>query len=194
MQAAEKVFSEKGFLKATVSEIARLSQVAEGTVYEYFQNKEDLLLRASERRLDGYIAELPELFEIRNPVRKLRRFIKYFYLRFFVDRDFLKVFLLEIQLSFRFLGSRAYEKFLKYWQALEEIIEEGKAGGYFRPDVNPRVFRNMFVGTFNNLTLRWFILQRDKEADKVNELNHLTDLLCASVTSSDQTDRMGLTD
>ena len=185
LTAAEKVFSEKGFLKSPVTEIARLANVAEGTVYEYFHSKEDLLLQVCDRRLNGYLEELPELFEIKNPVRKLRRFIKYFYLRFFADPNFLKIFLLEVQLSFRFHGSGAFEKFLGYWKLTESLIEEGKAAGYFRPDVNPRVFRNMFIGTFNNLTLRWFILGRDKEIDKINELNHLTDLLCSSVTFRD---------
>jgi len=181
MQAAEKIFSEKGFMKATIAEIANRAQVAEGTVYEYFENKENLLLSISEKRLEEYQKQLPDLFHIKDPVRKLRRFIRYFFSAFFSDRDFLKVFLLEVQLSFRFFGSKALDLFKDYFHIIEEIIEEGKAGGSFRSDVDARVFRNMLIGTFNNLTLRWFILDHGKHTDKMEKIDRITDLLCSSV-------------
>ena len=181
MMAAEKIFSEKGFMKATISEIATGAQVAEGTVYEYFENKEKLLLSISEKRLEEYQKQLPNLFHIKDPMRKLRRFIRYFFSAFFSDRDFLKVFLLEVQLSFRFLGSKALDLFKDYFQIIEEIIEEGKSKGSFRPDVDARVFRNMLIGTFNNLTLRWFILDRGNQTDKMEKIDRVTDLLCSSV-------------
>ncbi|RJX28346.1 MAG: TetR/AcrR family transcriptional regulator, partial [Desulfarculus sp.] len=44
LAAAERAFSEKGFAAATIAEIARLAGVAEGTIYEYFTNKQDLLM------------------------------------------------------------------------------------------------------------------------------------------------------
>ena len=183
--AAEKVFAEKGFIGSKVSEIAALAQVAEGTVYEYFENKEKLILAVSEKRLGEYQKQIPELFHIKSPLRKLRRFIRYFFSTFFANRDFLKLFLVEVQLSFRFFGSKAYELFRDYFRLIETIIEEGKADGIFRPNVNPRAFRNMFIGTFNNLTLRWFILERDENIDRMREIDQITDLFCSSVVAEE---------
>jgi TetR/AcrR family transcriptional regulator, fatty acid metabolism regulator protein len=114
--AAEKVFAEKGFTKARISEIAKLAQVAEGTVYDYFQNKEDLLLSIPTKRFERYLKELPETFEIKNPVRKLRRFIKYHFLLFLTERDFLKVFLLQVLLNKRFYHSEAFD-------SLKQLLE-----------------------------------------------------------------------
>jgi len=48
--AAEKTFAEKGFNKAKVADVARLAEVAEGTVYEYLRIKKDLLLSIPGKR------------------------------------------------------------------------------------------------------------------------------------------------
>ena len=48
---AEKVFAEYGFHKAKVSEISGLAGVAEGSIYDFFENKEDLFLSITEARL-----------------------------------------------------------------------------------------------------------------------------------------------
>jgi len=44
LEAAIKVFAEKGFYLATTKEIAEIADVSEGTIYNYFDTKEDLLL------------------------------------------------------------------------------------------------------------------------------------------------------
>lgn len=44
LDAATKVFAERGFHKATIKHIAREAEVADGTIYNYFTNKTDLLL------------------------------------------------------------------------------------------------------------------------------------------------------
>ncbi|MBI3732973.1 MAG: TetR/AcrR family transcriptional regulator [Chloroflexi bacterium] len=44
LSAASKVFAKKGFERATIAEIAREAGVAEGSIYNYFKNKSDLLV------------------------------------------------------------------------------------------------------------------------------------------------------
>lgn len=53
LDAAAKVFAEKGFHRATTKEIAKTASVSEGTIYNYFDSKADLLI--------GMIARLAEL-------------------------------------------------------------------------------------------------------------------------------------
>jgi len=185
LNAAERIFAEKGYYRARLAEIAKFAGVAEGTVYEYFGNKEKLLLSIPDRHFRRYMDDLPEVFEIRNPIRKLRRFIKYYFSLFSNERDFLKTFLIQIQLSRRFYGTEHFERFVKFFRIIEQIVEEGKSQGCFRQGVNPRVFRNMFIGTFNNLTLRWFILQSDRQIDKMQRIDEVADLLTSAVAVSD---------
>lgn len=44
LRAAAQIFAEKGFDAATIRDIARAAGVAEGSIYLYFKNKQDLLV------------------------------------------------------------------------------------------------------------------------------------------------------
>jgi AcrR family transcriptional regulator len=56
LDAAATVFAQKGYHRATVRDIALAADVADGTIYNYFENKFDLLLALLAR-----IAELQQL-------------------------------------------------------------------------------------------------------------------------------------
>jgi TetR/AcrR family fatty acid metabolism transcriptional regulator len=179
--AAEKVFAEKGFNRAKVSDVALLAGVSEGTVYEYFESKEDLLLSIPARRFETYIEQMAHAFEIKTPLRKLRRMIRNHFSLYLVNRDFLKVFLLQIQLSARFYASPVYETYRRYFSLIEDIIEEGKSEGVFRQDVESRILRNMFFGTFSHMAIRWFIVGKAPNTDMMREIDQATDLLSLAV-------------
>lgn len=49
LDAAVKVFAEKGFDRATIADVARAAGVAEGSIYNYFKNKGDLLVSIPHR-------------------------------------------------------------------------------------------------------------------------------------------------
>ena len=49
LDAASQVFAEKGFHRATIKDIARVAGIADGTVYNYFENKTALMLGIFER-------------------------------------------------------------------------------------------------------------------------------------------------
>jgi TetR/AcrR family fatty acid metabolism transcriptional regulator len=184
INAAQKVFAEKDFGRATVSEIAKLAGISDATIYEYFQNKEDHLLSLAARRFDTYLRDVTNAFEIKSPVRKLRRLIKYHFGFFLSEREFLKVFLLQLQLNVFFYGSKAFDRFRTYYGLIEDIVEEGKTAGFFRSAVNRRVFRNMFLGAFSHLALRWLIVRESTDTDRMEEINQLTELLVSAVTEA----------
>ncbi|MDQ7784407.1 MAG: TetR/AcrR family transcriptional regulator [Desulfomonilaceae bacterium] len=183
--AAEKVFAEKGFNGTKMSDVAMLAGVSEGTVYEYFESKEDLLLSIPARRFQTYIEQQAHAFVIKTPLRKLRRLIRNHFSLYLVNRDFLKVFLLQVQLSSRFYASPVYETYRRYFSLIEDIIEEGKSAGVFRQDVEPRVFRNMFFGTFSHMAIRWSILGKAAATDMMSEIDQATDLLSLAVLTDE---------
>ena len=55
LQAAAKVFSAKGFDRATISDIARQAGIAEGSIYNYFKNKGDLLVSIPRHLLEPVV-------------------------------------------------------------------------------------------------------------------------------------------
>jgi len=181
INAAKTVFAEKDFAKATISEIASLAGVADGTIYEYFQSKEDILLSIATNQLHTYLEQVAGAFDIKSPDRKLRRLIKYHFSSFLSDREFLKVFLLRLQINEKFFTSKAFARFRSYCGLIEGVIEEGKAAGVFRSTVNSRVFRNMFLGAFIHMTMRWLVLRESTHVDMIEEIDQVTELLTSAV-------------
>src|SRR4030067_1004010 len=80
LRAAIKIFSQKGFFNSKVSDIAQAAGVADGTIYLYFKNKDDLLISLFEEKMAEVVADVrggvaaeargappPRLFTINHP-------------------------------------------------------------------------------------------------------------------------------
>ena len=77
IQAAVKVFAQKGFFQAKVSEIARAAGVADGTIYLYFQNKDDILISLFEQEMAGILNDMKKaLARAEHPAAKLETFAR----------------------------------------------------------------------------------------------------------------------
>ena len=73
MKAAREVFSEKGYDEALLSDIAERADVVEGSIYRYFENKRDLLVKVIEHwykmMLSDYDRQLSGISGTRNRLR-----------------------------------------------------------------------------------------------------------------------------
>src|SRR5215471_13210843 len=77
LAAAERVFAKRGFFAARVSEIAKDAGVADGTIYLYFKNKDDLLISLFESRMEQVNKTLADaIASIKSPLDQLRAFIR----------------------------------------------------------------------------------------------------------------------
>src|SRR5690242_7254063 len=66
LRAALGLFAEKGFYRTTTKAISRKAGIAEGTLFNYFETKEDLALYFFEQELAGII----QWYERDGPVRR----------------------------------------------------------------------------------------------------------------------------
>ena len=180
LRAAEVAFSRHGFSNTRVSDVADLAGVAEGSIYDLFKTKENLITAIAEKRFKKHLEKLPEIFSISDCARKLRRLMRYHFTLYMPNRDFLKVFLLDMQLNLKFYQSEAYGIFRRYITEFEAVLEEGLQKGDFKPRVRPRVFRNAFLGAFSHMALRW-ILFEDPATDKMMEIDQLIDMMTSAV-------------
>lgn len=181
LEAAESIFAQKGFAAATISDIARQANVSEATIYEYFKNKKDLLTSIPEDRLAGHIQQMQELFVIKTVQRKLRRFIRHHFLLYMTQPNFLRVFLLNVQLNPDFYKSQAYEIFQRYIAIVNEILEEGIANQCFWEDTDLEIFHSLLFGGFNHVTLRWYVSRPETDQRKMEEINEIVELLLDAV-------------
>src|SRR5579862_5446297 len=74
LDAAIEVIAEHGFFHSRVAEIADRAKVADGTIYLYFKNKDELLMAGIDSAFHGFIGRArQELQQISDPREKLRR-------------------------------------------------------------------------------------------------------------------------
>lgn len=68
IDGAKRVFMEKGFDAASMNDVARIAGVSKGTIYVYFQNKEDLFGALIERERNNFIASMRDVLNERDVV------------------------------------------------------------------------------------------------------------------------------
>lgn len=78
LDAAEEVFGEKGFHDTTLKEIAELAEFSVGSVYSFFENKDDLFLNVFLRRGAEFLPGMEEVVEgPGTPLEKLHALVDY---------------------------------------------------------------------------------------------------------------------
>ena len=93
--------------------------------------------------------------------------------------------MLHVQLNQKFYLSDAYGIFHQYIQIIDDILEEGKRDGSVRKEVNNRIFKNLFLGAFCHMALRWLMLGKEQGTDKTREIDEVVSLLCRAVSNSE---------
>src|SRR6266540_6569888 len=94
LEAACRVVARYGFQGATVDRVAEEAQVAKGTIYLYFRNKDELLQAAVEQGIENFTSQLrTEVAEVADPLEKLRRLVEASLELSDARRDFFKTLL-----------------------------------------------------------------------------------------------------
>lgn len=163
VEAAISVFAEKGFHAARVSDVARKAGVADGTIYLYFRNKEDLLLVIFEEKMDAMMQDLATaLAGIEDPRDKIRAFARHHVDQLRRNPELAQVFQVELRQSSKFLREYRPEKLWEYLDVFGRLVEEGKEKGQLRPDIDPFVAKWAFFGALDELSIQW-VLSRKRD-------------------------------
>ena len=158
IEAAVKVFAKNGFYNSKVSEIARAANVADGTIYLYFQNKDDILIRLFEEEMAAILRKMTEeLSKERNPAQKLQRFALV-HLKLVEDnQELAEIIQVETRQSSKFMKEYKNPQFQQYLNLISSIIREGQAQGVFRDEVEPGVFKRAFFGALDEMSRYWVL-------------------------------------
>ncbi len=156
LKAAVKIFAERGYHNAKISQVAEEASVATGSIYVYFKNKEDILLKIFEEIWRPLYLELKKI----STNRKLQSIEKIEYLidlvfDFFIENPAKAIvfvneqnhLLKKTEIQF----TDYYEKFMKLG---EGIIKSGIRKGAFNK-VDVIIFRYFILGGLRNLLNHW---------------------------------------
>jgi TetR/AcrR family fatty acid metabolism transcriptional regulator len=161
--AAISVFAEKGFRSARVSDVARVAGVADGTIYLYFRNKEDLLLSIFEEKMGELIGDLRDILEgVDCPLERIRVFAGQHFKQLQAHPELAQVFQVELRQSHKFLREYRPEKLWAYLDVFADSVKEGQRRGLIRSDMDSFVTKWAFFGALDELSIQW-VLTRNRE-------------------------------
>jgi TetR/AcrR family fatty acid metabolism transcriptional regulator len=156
LEGALKVFAAKGFYTTKVSEIAKEAGVADGTIYNYFKSKDDILISLFEDRMDFVLHRLEEELA-GDTVARVRRYIELHLSLALIEPDLAEFITVELRQSDKFLREYKNPRFADYLRVLAQLIERGQVEGVFARDFDPRVTARAIFGALDEilLTLTW---------------------------------------
>lgn len=169
LNAAVKVFAQKGFFNAKVSEIAKEAGVADGTIYLYFKSKDDILIHLFEEEMEKIIRNMREkLRHGSDPLEKLRIFIRTHLELVEGNPAMAEVIQVELRQSNKFMKDYDNRKFHEYLNILAEIVKEGQQQGLMRQNILPSVAKRVIFGALDEMSTYWvFSRKRSRVLEEV---------------------------
>jgi len=162
LDAAVAVFAEKGFFVSRVSDIADRADVADGTVYLYFKNKDEILAAAINTAFDGFMSRArTELEGLASPSERLRRLAFLHLQALGANRSMAVVFQMELRQSTRFLSEFSHEHLVEYFNLVRQAITDGKKSGEFRSDLPDKIAANCFFGAIDEMVTSWVLSEKE---------------------------------
>lgn len=177
IEAAIQVFADKGYRSARISDIASGAGVADGTIYLYFRNKEDLLLTIFEEKMEMILSGLREALDGQEaPLDRMRAFARFHFFQLRTYPALAQVLQVELRQSTRFLRDYRPEKLWEYLGIFEALVAEGQTAGDLRADLDPFLVKWAFFGALDELSIQWVLSRKrdrfnlDQAADQVVDI------------------------
>jgi TetR/AcrR family fatty acid metabolism transcriptional regulator len=158
LRAAVKVFARKGFYATRVSEIAKAAGVADGTIYLYFENKDDVLISVFEDRITKLLVVLREEIAKSSGFEDgFRRIVELQLGLLDGQRDLAEVITVNLRQSSKLLKQYATPLFTQYLELIAGLVAEGQREGVVRADLNPRIVARSLWGALDGVAVTWAI-------------------------------------
>ncbi len=181
IQAALKVFAKKGFYNSKVSEIAKEAEVADGTIYLYFKNKDDILISVFETEMRKMIDNMKiEVGKIKDPVEKIRVFAFQHLNMITKNQEWAEVAQVELRQSSKFMREYVKDHYADYLNIFAYIIREGQEQGIFKEDINTGIAKRAFFGALDEMG-RYWVLSRSKRYSVEESANQISNIFIKGV-------------
>ncbi|WP_409297323.1 TetR/AcrR family transcriptional regulator [Peribacillus sp. SCS-26] len=156
IDAAVVVIAENGYHQAQVSKIAKQAGVADGTIYLYFKNKEDILISLFQEKMGVFVETIEqEIKNVDHAADKLLVLIQQHFRQLSEDRNLAIVTQLELRQSNKELRLKINDVLKGYLELMEKIIEEGIEAGEFSRSLDRKLARQMIFGTIDETVTTW---------------------------------------
>ncbi len=175
LKSARALFFKKGFNKVTVDEIAKISELGKGSIYLYFNSKEEIYAQILLSDIDSFYQMVSVLFEKKGSALELLEEFSMIYVDFFLNESelfrILMTFMLHpdrMNLS-KELNTQILEANARSIDIIGKILEKGVDSKEFSPEINIRRNQNAIWGLLNGVvSLFIFFGSKERRKDKIN--------------------------
>jgi TetR/AcrR family fatty acid metabolism transcriptional regulator len=165
LHAAIKVFSEKGFYNSRVSEIAKEANVADGTIYLYFKNKDDILISLFEEEFGKIVQNMrAALDKEKDALQKIKRFAITHLSIVSKQQELGEVMGVEVRQSSKFMKEYINKPFIEYLNIIRSVVTEGQEKGLIRKDLTPGIMKRAFFGALDEMARYWVLSTQKKHS------------------------------
>lgn len=158
LESAQKLFAKKGFFKTTIQDIARESEFAIATLYNFFKSKEDLYSALIERKTENLFRSIQEASLNHHGIERIERIVHAVLEYFENDKDFFRLYVIE-RSGFEWdirseLGETCHRMYLQYIEFLKSAIEESIKRGELK-EMSPWDISFFLSGIINSFIFQW---------------------------------------
>lgn len=186
LDAAEEVFGRKGFHEATLKEVAELAEFSVGSVYSFFDSKDELFQQIFVRRGEEFMPAIHAILddEGADPVEQLHGLID-FQVGFFREhpqfgRLYLRYSNTTMLSSDREIDVVMQDRYDEAMRLQASLFERGQAAGVFRPG-DPEVLARLFSGLMSAYqALDPAVVSDDPDAGERLALTDLHDIVSSA--------------
>jgi TetR/AcrR family fatty acid metabolism transcriptional regulator len=180
LEAAVKVFARCGFYQSTISQIAKEAGVADGTIYLYFKNKDDILVQFFSHRTKQVFEKFQaEVDRADTGLEKLRNLVRRHLAEFQQDRDGAIVYQVETHQNSRLAEAQIKEMSKMYLNLVSEIVEQGQEEESIRKDLYLGLVKRFIIGAVDEVINTW--IHSDGKYDLVSMADPLVELFIKGI-------------
>lgn len=162
LDAAVQAFGTHGYSRTRISDIAKAADVADGTVYLYFDGKEGLLAAIFEDLMERFLELARASLEgVHGCHARLRRVLELHLENLGANRNLATVFQIEFRHSIRFMESFSRGQLRDYFELIAGILEEGRVEGTVRADLDPWFATKCIFGVVDEAATNWVLSERN---------------------------------
>jgi TetR/AcrR family fatty acid metabolism transcriptional regulator len=162
LRAAVEVFARSGYFNAKVTDIAKGAGVADGTIYLYFDGKEDLLVTIFREYTRNYLRELEKrLAGVNRAEERIRIAITHHLETLGSDRPLAVVSQVELRHSLKFMSLLSQQEVADYLNMLRKVVEHGQAEGVFRRNLHPQLVAKSVFGILDEMVTSWILSEKE---------------------------------
>lgn len=185
LRVGREVFAERGYERATTTEVAQRLGVSEATVFTYFRSKRELCVRVIQDWYDEIITAIEAGLPREAPVRAQLEFVVLTHLRLFLIQGtgLCALVLSEGRTKGQDLGEGFVELQRRYTAPLMDLLARGQSSGEVRRDIPLRLLRSLVFGPMEHML--WEVVITGRQIDVEASARDLVALLWPALQAPD---------